>query len=76
MCIVIVSVLGVIVYRVIATVDYCPDLPDSECLFVATIVSSLLNAISILILGKVYDLLALKLTEWGKRLLKCLPFKT
>ncbi|XP_060553773.1 anoctamin-7-like [Ruditapes philippinarum] len=58
------SVMGVIVYRVVATVDYCPDLPDSECLFVATIVSSLLNAISILILGKVYDLLAVKLTDW------------
>lgn len=62
--IVIISVLGVIVYRVFATVDYCPNLPDSECLFVSTIVSSVLNAVSILILGKIYDLIAVKLTDW------------
>lgn len=63
---VLVSVMGVIVYRVVATVDYCPGLPDSNCLLVSTIVSSLLNAISILILGKIYDMLAVKLTDWGK----------
>lgn len=57
---------SVIVYRTVATVDYCPDLPDSECLFVSTIVSSIFNAISILILGKIYDILAKKLTDWGK----------
>ncbi|KAL4230701.1 hypothetical protein ACF0H5_011077 [Mactra antiquata] len=63
-CLVLISVVSVIVYRTIARVDYCPDLPDSECLFVTTIVSSLFNAISILILGKVYDILARKLTDW------------
>lgn len=69
MCLVIVSVLAVITYRVIATVDYCPNLPDNQCFVVATILSSVFNAISILILGKVYDLLAKKLTEWGKLLM-------
>ncbi|XP_053399972.1 anoctamin-7-like isoform X3 [Mercenaria mercenaria] len=61
---VLVSVMGVIVYRVVALVDYCPDLPDANCLMVSTVMSSLLNAISILILGKLYDMLAVKLTEW------------
>ena len=48
-----VSVIGVIVYRVVATVDYCPNMSSGACMFITTIVSSLLNAISILILGKV-----------------------
>ncbi|WAQ99003.1 ANO4-like protein, partial [Mya arenaria] len=54
-CIVIISVVGVIVYRVIATVDYCPGLPASECLFISTLLSSIMNAVSILILGRIYD---------------------
>ena len=65
MCIVVISVLAVIVYRVIAQVDYCPSLPENECLLVATIVSSLLNAISIVILGLIYNIVAKKLTDWG-----------
>lgn len=65
MLVVVASVLGVIVYRVVATVDYCPELSSSDCLMVSTLISSLLNAISILILGKLYDYLAVKLTDWG-----------
>ncbi|XP_052794757.1 anoctamin-4-like isoform X2 [Mya arenaria] len=63
-CIVIISVVGVIVYRVIATVDYCPGLPASECLFISTLLSSIMNAVSILILGRIYDYVARKLTDW------------
>ena len=48
-----VSVMGVIVYRVVVAVDYCPNIDPSACLVVTSLVSSLLNAISILILGKV-----------------------
>ncbi len=64
-----ISVGGVIVYRVIMTVDYCSDDESSSsinCLLLTTVVSSLLNAISILVLGKIYDILAVKLTDWGK----------
>ncbi len=64
-----ISVGGVIVYRVIMTVDYCSDDESSssiECLLLTTVISSLLNAVSILVLGKVYDILAVKLTDWGK----------
>ncbi|PVD35218.1 hypothetical protein C0Q70_06499 [Pomacea canaliculata] len=58
------SVVGVIVYRVIISIDYCPDIGGAKCLMLATVVSSILNAVSILILGKLYTWLARKLTEW------------
>ncbi|RUS78017.1 hypothetical protein EGW08_014234 [Elysia chlorotica] len=58
------SVIGVIIYRVIMNVDYCPNLNDNECIVLTTVVSSILNAVSILLLGKVYDMLAVKLTDW------------
>ncbi|KAL5011379.1 hypothetical protein ScPMuIL_009930 [Solemya velum] len=61
---VIISVGGVIVYRVMISVDYCPGMNSTECILTTTIVSSLLNAISILILGKVYSMLARVLTDW------------
>ena len=48
-----VSVIAVIVYRVVATIDYCPNMSAGACMFVTTVVSSLLNTISILILGRV-----------------------
>ena len=48
-----ISVGGVIVYRVIMSVDFCTNATPTECLIVTTIASSLLNAISILVLGKV-----------------------
>ncbi|KAK0052977.1 anoctamin-3, partial [Biomphalaria pfeifferi] len=63
-CVVVASVFAVIVYRVIMNIDYCPDLPNKECLLLTTIVSSILNAVSILILGKIYDKLAVVLTDW------------
>ncbi|KAK3592836.1 hypothetical protein CHS0354_028912 [Potamilus streckersoni] len=63
-CLVFISVVAVIVYRVIASVDYCPNIPPGECILITTIVSSVFNAVSVLILGKIYDWLARKLTEW------------
>ena len=50
---VIISVVAVIAYRVILTVDYCPDLADDLCFLLTTLLSSVLNAASILLLGKV-----------------------
>ncbi|XP_063415358.1 anoctamin-4-like isoform X1 [Mytilus trossulus] len=64
LCVVLASVLGVIVYRVFASVDYCPNISPQACVMVTTVVSSLLNTISILILSKLYDWLARKLTDW------------
>ncbi|CAH1778359.1 unnamed protein product [Owenia fusiformis] len=59
-----ISVASVILYRVIMMVDYCQYMSAVECVLVTTIAGSLLNAISILILGRIYEFLAAKLTEW------------
>ena len=61
-----VAVASVILYRVIMEVDYCESLGTVGCLLVGTLASSLLNALAILVLGKVYDIEAVKLTDWGK----------
>ncbi|XP_022325687.2 anoctamin-7-like isoform X2 [Crassostrea virginica] len=58
------SVLGVIIYRVLVTVDYCSVTSPELCLLTTTIVPSLLNALSIFILGRFYDFLAVQLTDW------------
>lgn len=63
-CLVLASVLSVIIYRVITSVRYCPDISPQACVLLTTVISSLLNTISILILGKIYDILARKLTDW------------
>ena len=47
------------------TADYCVNNSGLNCLLVTTVVSSILNAVSILILGKIYDKLAILLTNWG-----------
>ncbi|XP_064610213.1 anoctamin-4-like isoform X2 [Liolophura sinensis] len=59
-----VSVVGVIVYRLVMTVDFCPNISSVQCLILTSILSSVLNAISILLLGKIYDKLAVLLTDW------------
>lgn len=64
MMIVLVSVVGVIVYRLFTTIEYCPGMTAIQCLVTSTLVSAVLNAVSILILGKLYEILAFKLTEW------------
>ncbi|XP_055959025.1 anoctamin-4 isoform X2 [Patella vulgata] len=64
MLLVVISVTSVIIYRVIVNVDYCPNISSTECLLLTTVISSIFNAVSILILGKVYDKLAVFLTEW------------
>jgi len=48
-----VSLAGIIVYRVIISVDYCTSMSAVSCLVTGSIISALLNAVSILILGKV-----------------------
>ncbi|XP_060078279.1 anoctamin-10-like [Ylistrum balloti] len=62
--IVLTSVVSIIIYRVITSVDYCPNMDATTCLLLTTVVSSVLNTMSILILGKVYDYMAVKLTDW------------
>ncbi|KAK2185181.1 hypothetical protein NP493_243g00000 [Ridgeia piscesae] len=57
-----ISMIGVIMYRVIMSVNFCQT--TTQCLLYTTVISSVLNAISILILGKIYDVLAWKLTDW------------
>ncbi|XP_064636071.1 anoctamin-7-like isoform X3 [Lineus longissimus] len=62
--IVLISVGAVVVYRVIISVDYCDTMAGWQCLAASTIASAVLNAVSILILGKFYDVLAVKFTDW------------
>nr|XP_011431270.2 anoctamin-4 isoform X4 [Crassostrea gigas] len=64
MMIVLVSVVGVIVYRLVTTLEYCPGKSAIQCLITSTLLSAVLNAVSILLLGKLYEILAFKLTEW------------
>ncbi|KAG8180701.1 hypothetical protein JTE90_005798 [Oedothorax gibbosus] len=59
-----ISVTSVILYRVYMTISFCVD-GDSVCdLMHGTILATLLNTISIMILGKVYEVIAVKLNEW------------
>lgn len=61
-----IAVASVILYRVLIEVDYCTSFGSVGCLLAGTLASSVLNAVTILILGKIYDFLAVKLTDWGE----------
>ncbi len=61
-----IGVAAVIVYRVVMFVDYCDNASALNCLIVSTLCSSVLNAALILLLGQVYDKIAVILTNWGK----------
>ncbi|XP_052828220.1 anoctamin-7 [Octopus bimaculoides] len=63
-CLVGASVIGVIVYRVIMSIEYSDNVTEIEGFMITTIASSFLNAVSILLLGTVYTKLANKLTCW------------
>jgi len=54
-CLVFVAVAAVIVYRIIMTIDYCGTSTPATCLILTSIISAVLNAAAILILGKVND---------------------
>ncbi|KAF6017966.1 hypothetical protein EB796_023726 [Bugula neritina] len=66
-CVVFAILASVTLYRVIMIVDYCA-IWDADsplyCFLVTTIGSSVLNAVAILILGKIYEKLAHILTDW------------
>ncbi len=62
-----IGVAAVIVYRVVMFVDYCDSTSAVNCLIVSTICSSLLNATLILLLGQLYEKIAVILTNWGRR---------
>ena len=53
-----ISVAAVVVYRVIISVDYCGNMTTVQCLVSTTIISALLNAVSILLLGRVSYILS------------------
>jgi len=53
MCLVFVAVAAVIVYRIIMTIDYCSQSTPATCLILTSLISAVLNAAAILILGKV-----------------------
>ena len=57
------SVVGVIIYRVLVTVDYCSVTSPELCLMTTTIVPSLLNALSIFILGRVRSICPSKIPQ-------------
>ncbi|CAD5118244.1 DgyrCDS6968 [Dimorphilus gyrociliatus] len=59
---VLISVAMVILYRVYTAVNLCSD--PKICIIVNALVPALLNAISIMLLGKLYEILAYKLTNW------------
>ncbi|XP_038055493.1 anoctamin-4-like isoform X2 [Patiria miniata] len=60
---VIASVLGVIIYRVIIGA-LLADASSLQRVLLSTVAATLLNSISIMILGRVYDYIAYKLTDW------------
>jgi len=60
-CLVFIIAAGVIVYRVVLTVDYCHSLTPTGCLLAATVGSSLLNAVAIVVLGKVRHSISIQL---------------
>nr|XP_022325224.1 anoctamin-3-like isoform X6 [Crassostrea virginica] len=64
MSVVLISVVAVITYRLFITFEYCSSMSAIECLITSSLISAILNAVSILILGKLYEILAFKLTEW------------
>jgi len=52
-CLVFIAVASVIVYRIIMTVDYCVLTSPAGCLLLTSVISAVLNAAAILILGNV-----------------------
>ena len=56
--------MSVIVYKVVSRVDWFANLTQGE--FASSLTASILNSVSILLLGFVYKKLAYILTDWGK----------
>ncbi|OAF70408.1 hypothetical protein A3Q56_01867 [Intoshia linei] len=63
-CILFIITANIIVYRIFTNIRYCSDISKLSCLFVSNIVSSLANTIAIVAFGAVYNILAVKLTDW------------
>uniref|UniRef100_A0A1I8HHK0 Anoctamin n=1 Tax=Macrostomum lignano TaxID=282301 RepID=A0A1I8HHK0_9PLAT len=63
-CVVFIGVAAVIVYRIFVTIRVCPNVTSSSCLLLNAVVSSLLNAVFIIVIGKVYNNIAYALTNW------------
>ena len=63
MLLVLASLIAVIVYRIIARVDW---FNGTNGILLSNLTSSVLNSTSIMLLGYFYKYLGKKLTEWGK----------
>lgn len=78
-CVVLIISVSVITYRIFLRIDYCTITGISSngtsingttrwnvltCTVVTSFGATVLNAIAIMILGKIYDMLAVKLTDW------------
>ena len=69
MCLVIIFIIAVIMYRVLITIPLFRNTDGilrNQASTVASISASFVNLIIIMALSKVYEKLALKLTTWGK----------
>ena len=72
MCLVIIFIVAVIMYRVLMIIILYKDtsgIIQSQSSTVASVSASIVNLIIIMALSKVYAKLALKLTQWGQCLL-------
>lgn len=65
-CIVLIISAAMIVYRIVLGVDYCSTgiWSNTTCTVVTSLCGTVANAVAIMILGKVYTILAYKLTDW------------
>ncbi|XP_023221266.1 anoctamin-7-like isoform X1 [Centruroides sculpturatus] len=62
-CVVFISVTSVILYRLYTDVNVCKE--NTKCKMLhGTVIAATLNTISIMILGRIYNFLAVKLTDW------------
>ncbi|ESN98940.1 hypothetical protein HELRODRAFT_162412 [Helobdella robusta] len=66
-CVVFIITAALILYRVVMTIDFCPNVPSTSCLLVSVIVATILNTIGIMVLNKVYKWVATRLTDWENR---------
>ena len=67
MVIVLIFILAVIMYRVLVAIPlFQNEWTRSQASTIASMSSAVVNLVLIMALGKVYEKLALKLTQWGE----------
>ena len=71
-CVVLIFILAIILYRILITITLfrgTEGVLRSQASTLASVTASLFNLIIILILGRIYEKLAYKLTQWGTSVL-------